>query len=587
MVHSAADSQPVGIEAADCETALGDAETTARALLAGRRALQFQPVQGADGGDDVPLARLPGRESRETIPPNWLPCLHRLGARLPPAPWGTARHPVFVTSSNFGVGSLHAFQRSGNEDHLAFGTPFGLGEHFRQRFGWGAHLAIISHACVSAHIGFLLATRQLEVGLAERALIFSFDFISPFVTGGFHALKILNGDMPAPYADRPTGSIGLGDGAAFAVLGRGPAEFRLSGQSLHNEMHHFTANRDDGAGFAACLGPVAAAAGGRRLWVKGHGTGTLEAGRLEAAAVARFFPDAPLVSWKGSLGHTLGSCGVVELAVAAAAMRLGQIPGRWAARRPAFPGTSPPSRFPPPPATASSWPPTPSAAPTPPASSAVIERHFQILRLEEPGDETADQTRERLRELFPRSAARRMTQLGMLLGSVLAPVEVREEDTIVYASGFGEGRALEDYLASFPQPSPTLFQTSIHPSAVQQVLIARRQTVGRFIPLVGRTQLAGQAVQAALTDPSPRVILCGGDERGGRLFTAGITSARAFTFALVLTREPAGALGRLRLEEDPAADGALDLLEFVDLLRDRRPLRRAIAPGLVLTLAWP
>ena len=111
----------------------------------------------------------------------------------------------------------------------------------------------------------------------------------------------------------------MGDGAAFAVLTRGRGDFAISGQSLHNEMHHFTANRADGAGFAACLAPLPAALAGRRAWLKGHGTGTLEAGRLEAAALASAFPGSPLVSWKGALGHTLGSCGLVELCLALAA----------------------------------------------------------------------------------------------------------------------------------------------------------------------------------------------------------------------------------------------------------------------------
>ena len=77
---------------------------------------------------------------------------------------------------------------------------------------------------------------------------------------------------------------------------------------------------------------------GRRVWVKGHGTGTLEAGRLEAEVMALQFPGAPLVSWKGSLGHTLGSCGLVELAVALAAWLdpLGKIPGTVGSTAPGF-----------------------------------------------------------------------------------------------------------------------------------------------------------------------------------------------------------------------------------------------------------
>ncbi|MEO5960500.1 MAG: hypothetical protein ABIZ49_05300, partial [Opitutaceae bacterium] len=220
-------------------------------------------------------------------------------------------------------------------------TPHACVEWLAGALGWGPNVAILSHACVSAHLGLLLASRALEAGFAERALVFSFDFISPFVSGGFHALKILNAGFPAPYADRPNGSIGLGDGAAFAVLarageGRRDGDFTLAAQSLHNEMHHFTANRADGAGFAACLAPLRSAARERRLWLKGHGTGTLEAGRLESAALATAFPGAPLVSWKGSLGHTLGSCGLVELALACESIRTGRAPGTVGSGVPSF-----------------------------------------------------------------------------------------------------------------------------------------------------------------------------------------------------------------------------------------------------------
>jgi 3-oxoacyl-(acyl-carrier-protein) synthase len=132
------------------------------------------------------------------------------------------------------------------------------------------------------------------------------------------------------------GSIGLGDGAAFAVLSRERGDFVIAAQSVHNEMHHFTSNRADGAGFATCLAPVREAVDGGRVWLKGHGTGTLEAGRLESSAFFAAFPDAPLVAWKGSLGHTLGSCGLVELALACEAMRTGRAPGTVGGTAPSF-----------------------------------------------------------------------------------------------------------------------------------------------------------------------------------------------------------------------------------------------------------
>jgi 3-oxoacyl-(acyl-carrier-protein) synthase len=282
------------------------------------------------------MALCDGRSLDESAPPNWLAFARRLAARLPALPWGDANHPVYVTSSNFGVGSLYAFRRTGDSTHLKYGTPSACVEWLAQELGWGENVTTFSHACVSAHLGLLQATRALHAGVAEHALVFSFDFLSPFVAGGFHSLKILNAEFPAPYANRPTGAIGLGDGAAFAVLSRSEGQFEISAQSVYNEMHHFTANQADGAGFAACVRDVANSAQGLRVWLKGHGTGTLEAGRLEAVALAEAFPAAPLVSWKGSLGHTLGSCGAVELAVVVEAMKAGETPGTIGSCGPAF-----------------------------------------------------------------------------------------------------------------------------------------------------------------------------------------------------------------------------------------------------------
>lgn len=329
-------SGTVFLKACDCLTPFGRSTETLAALLKGERALQQRPVLGREGGDAVPMALLPGRALDETAPPSWLGGVRALLAPVNDAGWGTARRPVFVTSSNFGAGSLYGFRRSGDAAHMEYGALVNSVAWLSKQLGWRENVTIFSHACVSAHLGLLQASRVVEAGLADEALVFSFDFLSPFVSGGFHALKILNADFPAPYMNRATGSIGLGDGAGYAVLTRAGGDFTISAQSMHNEMHHFTANQPDGAGFLACLAPLAAQTAGRRLWLKGHGTGTLDAGRMESGAFARIFPGAPLVGWKGSLGHTLGSCGLVELAITTASIRHGRTPGTIGSGAPSF-----------------------------------------------------------------------------------------------------------------------------------------------------------------------------------------------------------------------------------------------------------
>ena len=217
----------------------------------------------------------------------------------------------------------------------------------------------------------------------------------------------------------------------------------------------------------------------------------------------------------------------------------------------------------------------------------MLERWITALHTEDPGLEEPAATRDRLKERFPKNATRRMTQLGLLVGASLEPLALTADDTLVYASGYAETRALEGYLDSFPSASPTLFQTPIHPSAVQQALIARQQPLLEFFPLTGGEHLPAQALQVALLAPTPRVLLCGGEERGTWLLAQNAASDRAFAFALVLSRSPANALARLVLSnESTDTSASLTLATFFDTLHRRLPFDGPIAPDRRLTITW-
>jgi hypothetical protein len=226
------------------------------------------------------------------------------------------------------------------------------------------------------------------------------------------------------------------------------------------------------------------------------------------------------------------------------------------------------------------------------ATGQLMQCFIHHVRVERPpASESAAQARERLREKFPRNSLRRMTHLGMLLGATLEDVVVRPDDALVYASSFAETRALEDFLISFPAASPLLFQTSIHPGGVQQVLIGRQQPVARLWPLAGRARLVEHALLTAMLESAPRVIVIGGEERGTWLLEHGMASDRAFGFALLLTRDSSGAAGVVSLGSDsqsqpasreiPAstppepgtdAEACPTLARFADTLAGRQPL---------------
>lgn len=289
------------------------------------------------GGDPVPLSLFGDLEPR--IPPSWEAPLDRLLAGLPDHPWGCPEYPVYFCSSNFGVGHVLALRKTEDPEHRIFGTPQRSVEWIQKRYGWGPHRQIFSHACVSAQLGLHLAYEQVASEQVRRVLVLSFDFLSPFVTGGFHALRILNGIDPKPFTERPEGSIGLGEGVAAAVISPDRGEWILSRPELYNEMHHMTANALDASGFRSILSRYIEAAADLPMWIKGHGTGTLDAGRMEASEISRAFPECPLVSWKGSLGHTLGSCALVETAIGIESMRSGRVPGTVAGDHPTMADT--------------------------------------------------------------------------------------------------------------------------------------------------------------------------------------------------------------------------------------------------------
>jgi 3-oxoacyl-(acyl-carrier-protein) synthase len=315
----------VFISECECTTPLGSAAVTREALCEGKIALELTPLNGISDQPVLPLA-LFSPLGTET-PPRWLEPCRKIVSELTPRPWGDPRHPVFISSSNFGIEQLLSHYQQPNPKLKAVATPAMASAAIANACGFGANYCVVSNACVSAQLALAEAETMIRSNHADEALVLSIDCLSSFVAGGFAALKILNGDLPRPYQVEENGSIGLGEGVAVAVVSRKESDIRLVSTVCHQESYHMTANDPSGVGFDAIAQSVQSLSGKRRLWLKGHGTGTLEAGRLEAEAFARAFPNSPLVSWKGSLGHTLGSCGLIEMAVAIAALRHGEAPG--------------------------------------------------------------------------------------------------------------------------------------------------------------------------------------------------------------------------------------------------------------------
>ena len=195
--------------------------------------------------------------------------------------------------------------------------------------------------------------------------------------------------------------------------------------------------------------------------------------------------------------------------------------------------------------------------------------YLQSLEARFPDPDNEEAALAELAASLPKRAARRMSTLGILLNSVLEPsASVPDgETTLIYATSYTEAGALETYLESMPYASPTAFQTSIHPGGIEQALILRKQPVGPFFPLAGNaSSLSLQMLKAAFTAHTPRILLCGGEEKGGWLREFGVAYPRSFAFSLLLSREKAGT--SLQFEWDPGTwEGEERILPAEELVR--------------------
>ncbi len=202
-----------------------------------------------------------------------------------------------------------------------------------------------ANACITNHsVGGLLAAIEameaLRSGEADRALAIGHDTpIEPQNVLYYHACGLLARDTLRPFDASRSGSL-FGEGAgAFAMETETAAEARnapvlgeVLGGGYVSEGSGLLAIRDDGDGVARAI--ELALADARMTqddvgMIVAHGTGTPLSDASEAAALRRVFGSRcpPVTAFKWALGHLIAAAGIVEAAIALAALRRQTVPG--------------------------------------------------------------------------------------------------------------------------------------------------------------------------------------------------------------------------------------------------------------------
>lgn len=206
----------------------------------------------------------------------------------------------------------------------------------------------VSAACASGNAAVCRACSLLAAGGTECAAVFGSDSVSEFILSGFATLKAVSiSPLCRPY-DRTRDGLLLGDAAGTVVLmSRSRAEAEglpvlglVTGWGMSCDAAHITAPLPDGTALAQAVRQALARAGrtpGDVGAVIGHGTGTAYNDIMEIRALKQVFGDSslpPLLSVKGSSGHTLACAGIVQLSAALNMLRTGRIPPQTSLREP-------------------------------------------------------------------------------------------------------------------------------------------------------------------------------------------------------------------------------------------------------------
>ena len=194
-------------------------------------------------------------------------------------------------------------------------------QRISREFGFTTDPIIVCNACISGLSALILASRLLEDGQYDYAVVCGADSQSRFIVSGFQSLKALSPEPCRPF-DMERLGLNLGEAAATIILGKGVGDWTLGPGAIRNDAVHISNPAKDGEGSCRALQAVVSDGDKESLaFINAHGTATFFNDQMESVAIERAgLADIPVNAYKGCYGHTMGAAGVLETILSMAAI---------------------------------------------------------------------------------------------------------------------------------------------------------------------------------------------------------------------------------------------------------------------------
>ena len=247
---------------------------------------------------------------------------------------------LFIGSSSYDLhqSEISYKQQLEQGDPQAIPMPYTgynrLGELICDRFGIAAEPFNINSACTSSANALLLAQGMLQQGRYRHAIVVGIELFNETTITGFSGLQLIAEQRIAPFDEGRDGII-LGESCSAVVLSTrdipGETSLYLLGGGTCFDPYSITTSNPDGSTIARALENALTETETQKAdiqAIKTHGTATrmndISESRGITSVFARDIP--PVTAIKPYVGHTLGACGTLELALFGNALSQGYIP---------------------------------------------------------------------------------------------------------------------------------------------------------------------------------------------------------------------------------------------------------------------
>ena len=312
----------------------GDMQDILEVIKSGEAECRKREVNTLDGKRDVPYFLFETRvtDEKKAITDAIKEIVQKLVQNLTQEE--KAQTALIIGTAILDKNVINAIEDTSNEyennpSHFSKTSLDSYAQDIAQELGLNPFTMSIATACTSSINAVLEARNLVNSGVCERVVALGVEFSLGLMSDGFISMNLLSLSTQKPFDIKRDGLI-LGEAIAGVLVGKESSSWSLLGGYSNCNSRTITAVSDSGEEFEEVMLNAMKLSGVNAESItalKAHATSSISNDLAELNAISRIF-DKSLIftAIKPYVGHTLGACGILEMAMMMACVDAGFVP---------------------------------------------------------------------------------------------------------------------------------------------------------------------------------------------------------------------------------------------------------------------